>query len=135
MVVEVVEQASFSVVSALGDSRENGLRINTWIRDLLGRIDEKWGVLILGVLSEGKLRYSGLSRCIPGISQRMLTLSLRKLERDGLIERTVIPSNRPQVEYALTDVGLSLHRKLLVLMDWAVEHEDYIRHSRALYDS
>ena len=126
---------SFSIVDALAHSRENGLAINNWMRNLLARLDEKWGVAILAVLSEGNLRYSELSRCLPCVSQRMLTLSLRKLERDGLIERTVTPSHPPHVVYTLTEVGLSLHRRLLMLTDWAVEHEEYIRRSRARFDS
>ena len=131
----MVEDGTSFSVGARGHSRQKGMEINNWMRDLLARIDEKWGVAILAMLSEGRLRYSELSRCLPGVSQRMLTLNLRKLERDGLIERTVTSDSPPQVVYALTEVGLSLHRRLLMLVDWAVEHEDYIRRSRTRFDS
>jgi DNA-binding HxlR family transcriptional regulator len=97
---------------SLGHSRKDGPELNIWMRNLLARIDEKWGEAILAMLSDGSLRYSELSRCLPGVSQRMLTLSVRKLERDGLVDRTVTSSSPPRVVYALTEVGLSLHRRL-----------------------
>ncbi|WP_460441185.1 winged helix-turn-helix transcriptional regulator [Amycolatopsis stemonae] len=108
---------------------------NEWMRDVLARVDDKWGVVILSLLKDGPLRYSALSRLLPGVSQRMVTLSLRKLERDGLIDRTVTPATPPQVEYALTDVGSSLEIKLEELIGWALQHEDHIRRSRARYDA
>ncbi|MEU9336662.1 helix-turn-helix domain-containing protein [Streptomyces sp. NPDC048290] len=109
-------------------------QINTWMRDVLARVEDKWGVLILGILSSGPLRYAELGRQLPDTSQRMLTLSLRRLERDGLVVRTVFPSTPPQVEYALSPVGLSLHLQMAQLIGWALEHEDYIRTHRRSYD-
>ncbi|MFD2474775.1 winged helix-turn-helix transcriptional regulator [Amycolatopsis silviterrae] len=116
-------------------SREHAAELNSWVRGLLARVEDKWGVLILGVLAAGGLRYSELGRHLPGVSQRMLTLSLRRLERDGLVTRTVTPVNPPQVDYALTEVGLSLHRTMLVLLGWAKDHEEYIHRSRERFDA
>jgi DNA-binding HxlR family transcriptional regulator len=104
------------------------------MQEILARTAEKWCMLIVALLRDGALRYSELSRSIDGISQRMLTLSLRKLERDGLVIRTVIPISPPQVEYTLSEVGRSLLSQLELLMEWALSHEEYIRASRALYD-
>ncbi|MEV7287069.1 helix-turn-helix domain-containing protein [Streptomyces sp. NPDC093252] len=104
------------------------------MRDILARVNDKWGVLILGVLSDGPRRYAELTRLLPDTSDRMLTLSLRKLERDGLVVRTVTPSTPPRVDYALSAVGMSLHLQLAQLIGWVLEHQDYVRDSRSRYD-
>jgi len=104
------------------------------MQDIVARTSDKWCMLIVALLRDRPLRYSELGRSIDGISQRMLTLSLRKLERDGLIVRTVMPISPPQVEYSLSEVGRSLLAQQEVLVEWALSHEDYIRASRALYD-
>ena len=78
------------------------------IRDVLDRIGDKWSLLVIGTLQDGRLRFTALQRHIPGISQRMLTLTLRQLERDGLVVRTVHAEVPPRVEYALTEKGRAL---------------------------
>jgi DNA-binding HxlR family transcriptional regulator len=105
------------------------------IRDVLDRIGDAWSVLVLTTLEPGPERFNQLRRQVEGISQRMLTVTLRHLERDGLVSRTVIPSTPPQVEYALTAMGRSLCIPLKVLADWAGSHQPVIRGARRQYDS
>ncbi|MGB7193025.1 MAG: helix-turn-helix domain-containing protein [Collimonas pratensis] len=105
------------------------------IRDVLDRIGDAWSVLVLTTVEPGPLRFNQLRRQVEDISQRMLTVTLRHLERDGLVSRTVIPSTPPQVEYALTTMGRSLCLPLKVLADWAGSHQPVIRSARRLYDS
>ncbi|MFB7291843.1 winged helix-turn-helix transcriptional regulator [Actinacidiphila glaucinigra] len=103
------------------------------IRAVLDRICDKWTLLIVVTLDQGRLRLSDLHRRIPGISQRMLTLSLKNLERDGLVSRTAYAEVPPRVEYALTPMGQSLIPPALALAGWATEHIAEIEASRAAY--
>ncbi|MDY6808071.1 MAG: helix-turn-helix domain-containing protein [Actinomycetota bacterium] len=112
-------------------------------RQLLDRLSDKWVVLILCALGgdgpdgDGvavSLRYSELSRVIAGVSQKMLTQTLRSLERDGLITRTVTPTVPVTVDYALTDLGASLHQTTRQLRSWAQDHMDAVHDSRTRYD-
>ena len=103
------------------------------IRAVLDRICDKWTLLIVATLDEGRLRFSELHRHVPGISQRMLTLTLRNLERDGLVSRTAYAEVPPRVEYALTAMGKSLIPPALALAGWAIEHNAQILASRAAY--
>jgi DNA-binding HxlR family transcriptional regulator len=105
------------------------------IREVLDRIGDKWSVLVIVELANGTRRFRRLQRAIAGISQRMLTLTLRRLERDGLVTRTVFPIVPAQVEYALTPTGQSLTLVLRVLADWAAEHRDVVMTSRARWDT
>ena len=105
------------------------------IRDVLDRIGDKWSLLVIGTLQDGRLRFTALQRHIPGISQRMLTLTLRQLERDGLVVRTVHAEVPPRVEYELTAMGSTLVDSALALAKWAVEHHPTIEASRARYDA
>ena len=105
------------------------------LREVLDRVGDKWSVLILALLGNGPQRYSALRRAIDGISQRMLTLTLRGLQRDGLITRTVTPTTPPQVSYALTEVGQSLTETVGALIQWAERHRLYIAESRRCYDA
>ncbi|MGA0568334.1 winged helix-turn-helix transcriptional regulator [Rathayibacter sp. KR2-224] len=105
------------------------------IRDVLDRIGDKWSLLVIGTLQDGRLRFTALQRHIPGISQRMLTLTLRQLERDGLVVRTVHAEVPPRVEYELTAMGSTLVDSALTLAKWAVEHHPTIEASRAGYDA
>src|SRR5918992_2247409 len=91
------------------------------LRDVFDRVGDKWSVLVMALLTDGPRRYSDLRRAIDSISQRMLTLTLRGLERDGLVTRTVTPTTPPQVSYALTEVGQSLTETVGALIQWA-EH-------------
>jgi DNA-binding HxlR family transcriptional regulator len=104
------------------------------IRTVLDRIGDKWTLLIVVTLEAGSLRFTDLQRRIPGISQRMLTLTLRNLQRDGLVSRTAYAEVPPRVEYALTATGKSLIPPALSLANWAIEHIEEIEASRAEYD-
>lgn len=105
------------------------------LRDVLDRVGDKWSVLIMALLSDGPQRYSELRRAIDGISQRMLTLTLRGLQRDGLVIRTVTPTTPPRVDYSLSTVGETLAGQVSGLIQWAEEHREYIAASRRNYDA
>ena len=92
------------------------------IAETLDRIGDKWTVLVVGVLEPGPLRYNEIRRAVDGISQRMLTLTLKELERDGLVTRTMYPTIPPRVDYELTQLGRNLMTPLRSLYDWAVKH-------------
>ncbi len=104
------------------------------VRDVLDRIGDKWSVLAISLLGDGPLRFMELKREIGLVSQRMLTRTLRALERDGLLTRTVYPTVPPRVEYELTPLGRSLHATLSELAAWAFAHNDEIADARAVYD-
>ena len=104
------------------------------LRDILDRVGDKWSVLVVVLLGEGTHRFSDLRRSVDGISQRMLTHTLRQLERDGLISRTVYPSVPLRVEYALTALGRTLLTPLAALSCWAEEHRPEVLEARAAYD-
>ncbi|MFC7480576.1 winged helix-turn-helix transcriptional regulator [Luedemannella flava] len=104
------------------------------IRAILDRICNKWTLLIVATLDGGTLRFTELQQQIPGISQRMLTLTLRNLERDGLVSRTVFAEVPPRVEYALTPTGRSLIPPALTLANWAITNVPAIEASRAAYE-
>src|SRR5204863_1271191 len=92
------------------------------VREILDRVGDKWSVLVIALLGEEGRRFSELRRSIEGISQRMLTLTLRQLERDGLVSRTVYATVPPRVDYALTPLGESVLEPLTAFMYWAQEH-------------
>ncbi|WP_369204197.1 winged helix-turn-helix transcriptional regulator [Streptomyces sp. PU-14G] len=104
---------------------------SAFIREVLDRIGDKWTVLVVGTLSTGSLRYSDLQASIPGISQRMLTQTLKYLERDGLITRTAYAEVPPRVEYELTDLGRSLLDAVAAMAGWAAAHHREIADNRA----
>ena len=104
------------------------------VRGLLDRVGDTWSVLIVLNLGAGKRRFSELRRNVAGISQRMLTQTLRALERDGLVKRTVYPTNPPAVEYELTDLGGSLLAPISALTEWAVANQSAIETARAGFD-
>jgi DNA-binding HxlR family transcriptional regulator len=105
------------------------------VREVLDRVGDKWSVQVVGVLGRGTHRFRELQRAVDGISQRMLTRTLRGLERDGLVTRTVYPTVPPRVDYALTDLGHSLLGSVLGLERWANAHRGDIVAARARYDS
>ena len=102
--------------------------------DILNRIGDKWSVMVVGHLKTGTMRFSELRRAIDGVSQRMLTLTLRNLERDGLVTRTVYPQIPPRVEYQLTELGWTLTEPIGALWDWAAAHQDAVAQARTDYD-
>ncbi|MFD9501287.1 winged helix-turn-helix transcriptional regulator [Streptomyces sp. NPDC060035] len=101
---------------------------------LLGRLSDKWVSLIVSALRQGPMRYSDLGRRIAGVSQKMLTQSLRSLERDGLVTRTVTPSVPVRVDYELTELGHSLSELLSAVKTWAETHFDQVHEAREQYD-
>lgn len=105
------------------------------VAPVLNRVGDKWSMMIVMMLSRGPLRFSELKRAIDGISQRMLTLSLRGLERDGLVTRTVTPSIPPRVDYELTELGASLRHPVKALGDWAIAHIACIRAAQGRFDA
>jgi DNA-binding HxlR family transcriptional regulator len=104
------------------------------INEVLQRIGDKWSVLVVQILSGGPKRFSELKREILGISQRMLTLTLRGLERDGLLTRTVTPTIPPRVDYELTELGHSLRGPVCALAGWATENIAAIHEAQAKFD-
>ena len=105
------------------------------VAPVLNRVGDKWSMLIVMLLARGPKRFSELKRAIDGISQRMLTLSLRNLERDGLVSRHVTPSIPPRVDYELTELGVSLREPVQRLGAWAMAHIDCIRAAQQRYDA
>ena len=102
---------------------------------ILSRIGDKWSVLIISRLGQGPRRFNEIKRIIGGISQRMLTLTLRNLERDGLVSRTVTPTVPPRVDYALTELGRDLLGPVEALGQWAIAHTSCIEAARARFDA
>ncbi len=109
-------------------------RLNALVMDLIGAVADKWTMTVLEVLIEaGVLRFTRLAEAVPGISQKMLTQTLRQMERDGLLTRTVHPVVPPHVEYQLTDLGMSLGEAFCSVWTWAEEHLERIEAARAAF--
>ncbi|MEV0428414.1 helix-turn-helix domain-containing protein [Micromonospora sp. NPDC050495] len=104
------------------------------VREALDRVGGKWSISILIAASQGPIRFTELERQVEGISRRMLTLTLRNLERDGLLRRHVYPTVPPKVEYTATPVALELYESLVALTAWAERHRESIGAARAAYD-
>lgn len=101
--------------------------------EVLNRVGDKWSVLVVVLLRDGPQRFSELRRAIEGVSQRMLTLTLRGLERDGLVKRTVEPTIPPRVDYELTELGRTLLEPVSALERWALEHRVAVQEARRRY--
>ncbi|MEK9282489.1 helix-turn-helix transcriptional regulator [Bradyrhizobium sp. ISRA442] len=104
------------------------------VASVLSRVGDKWSVFVIMMLSDGPRRFNELKRMINGISQRMLTLTLRGLERDGLVTRTIFPTIPPRVDYELTDLGRGLSQPVEALGKWAMEHLAQIEAARTRFD-
>ncbi len=104
------------------------------VRDVLDRVGDKWSVLIVAALAEGPQRFSALAREIPDVSRRMLTETLRDLERDGMLIRTVYPTKPPSVTYELTPLGQELLAAMAPLIAWAGKRHDTVKRARQAYD-
>jgi DNA-binding HxlR family transcriptional regulator len=104
------------------------------IRSVLDRVGDKWSVLIVALLGEGKKRFSELGRTLEDVSKRMLTLTLKRLERDGLIARTAYPTVPPRVEYELTKLGRTFLVPVRQLTGWALRNRERIERTRQSYD-
>lgn len=107
----------------------------TAVNDILARVGDKWSVRVVMALTEESRRFNELRREIPGISQRMLTRTLRGLERDGLVSRAVTPTVPPRVDYALTALGKSLCSPVAQLGNWAIANIGKVEAARAVFDS
>ena len=112
----------------------NPYRADCPTRRILDRIGDRWTVLIVGVLGDGDARFSELRRRVEGVSQKMLTQTLRGLERDGLVRRTVYPEVPVRVEYALTEAGRTLREPLRALQEWSIAHLADVSESQDAYD-
>ncbi|MBX4955739.1 winged helix-turn-helix transcriptional regulator [Rhizobium lentis] len=108
---------------------------NCPVRDMMQQIGGKWSTLLLEVLADRPYRFGELRRMLPDISQRMLTQTLRDLQRDGYIGREVFPTKPPSVEYSMTDLGRSLYQPLSQLLNWAEANHDAVRAARSRFDS
>lgn len=104
------------------------------VRDVIDHLGDKWSTLLIMVLAQGPQRFNAIKRAVPDISQRMLTQTLRDLQRDGLITRQVFPTQPPSVEYRLSAMGTSLLEPLSVLVAWAEANHPAIREARQAYD-
>ncbi|WP_331282713.1 helix-turn-helix domain-containing protein [Herbidospora cretacea] len=104
------------------------------MRQILDRIADKWSLLVIALLDNKTMRFTELKREIDGISQRMLARTLRHLERDGLVKRTVFPVVPPRVDYELTPLGESLHETIQALVTWTEAHQTQIAAARENYD-
>jgi DNA-binding HxlR family transcriptional regulator len=111
-------------------------RLDALVNDVIGQVADKWTMLILEALADhGELRFTQVGREVPGISQKMLTQTLRQMERDGLVERTVHPVIPPRVDYRLTDLGLSLGEAFCGVWTWAERNLERIEAARAGFDA
>ena len=105
------------------------------VSEALARIGDKWTVLVVELLASGPMRFNEIRRTIGNISQRMLTLTLRDLERDGLVTRTVYPTIPPAVEYQLTKLGRTLREPLIAVADWVRKHQPAMMEARKAFDA
>jgi DNA-binding HxlR family transcriptional regulator len=105
------------------------------VASILARVGDKWSVFVIMMLIDGPMRFNELKRTINGISQRMLTLTLRGLERDGLVTRTVFPTIPPRVDYELTELGHGLAKPVKALGQWVFEHQPEIQGAREKFDA
>jgi DNA-binding HxlR family transcriptional regulator len=105
------------------------------INEVLTRVGDKWSLQVISQLGEGTMRFTELKRSVEGISQRMLTLTLRQLERDGLVHRTVYPTVPPKVEYTLTELGRTIQIPVTALANWALTYRLDIQAAREEFDT
>ncbi|TXS42133.1 transcriptional regulator [Streptomyces sp. uw30] len=131
--------------ASTGEARANVLRLSgpcarwdeqdaDFIREILDLVGDKWSMLVIGALAAGEARYSDLDTTIPAISRRMLTLTLKRLQRDGLVDRTAHAEVPPRVEYSLTGLGASLLSAIEHLAAWSSEHHTEVRRHQEAYD-
>jgi DNA-binding HxlR family transcriptional regulator len=123
------------VTTASVDGRWDVMAAGCPTREVVGRIGEKWSLLVLYALGGATLRFTALRTRVEGVSQKMLTQTLRGLERDGVVSRRVYPTIPPKVEYSLTPLGLGLTGVITGIRTWAYEHMDDISAARERYDS
>lgn len=122
-------------MTTIPDARVCGSEEGWIVRDIFNRVGDRWTLLVMRMLEPGRQRFTALRKAVPGISQRMLTLTLRQLERDGLVARTVHAEVPPRVEYELTPLGYTMLPHIIALASWALEHEAEIRAHRDAFDA
>lgn len=125
------DSTDIGMAAAVGPCASIPAEHMAFIRQVLDRVGDKWSMLIIAVLKSGPMRYTDLQRQVPGISQRMLTHTLRQLTEDGLISRTAYAEVPPRVEYALAPLGDGLNAIVRQLIGWAADHHDEIRTNRS----
>jgi DNA-binding HxlR family transcriptional regulator len=108
-------------------------RVEQLVHEMLVTVADKWTLLVMYVLEDGELRFSRIQERVPGISQKMLTKTLRQLEREGLVARRVYAEVPPRVDYRLTDLGDSLAHAMCGLWEWAAEHMDAVKSARQAF--
>jgi DNA-binding HxlR family transcriptional regulator len=123
------------IIEECGDPFQWDTREDCDVRQILDRIADKWSLLVIALLDERTLRFTELKRTIDGVSQRMLAVTLRQLERDGLVKRTVHPVVPPRVDYELTPLGRSLHETIQALVNWTEAHQGEVAAARTAYDA
>lgn len=141
-ITAVMQEGTFPSVSspgvtALADNAEDHADHSACraVNDVLSRVGDKWSMRVVMNLDRGPMRFNELRRAIDSISQRMLTRTLRGLERDGLVSRTVTPSVPPRVDYALTSLGESLRAPVMALGEWAIMHRATVEAARTAFDA
>lgn len=118
-----------------GDAHQWDTREDCDVRQILDRVADKWSLLTIALLERRSLRFTELRRAIDGVSQRMLTQTLRHLERDGIVKRTVWATVPPRVDYELTPLGATLYGTIKLLVDWTEQHQNEIAEARNRYDA
>lgn len=126
-----VEKTSLPTIHELGETGQASCLSTIQILD---RVGDKWAIMVIGALAHGPMRFNAMKRAIIGVSHRMLTLTLRNLERDGLVIRRVYPTIPPKVEYKLSELGHSLIDPLWLLLDWVKTHQSEIEAAREMFD-
>jgi DNA-binding HxlR family transcriptional regulator len=117
------------------DAHQWDTREDCEVRQILDRVADKWSLLVIALLEQRTMRFTELRREIDGVSQRMLTVTLRQLERDGLVHRTVHAVVPPRVDYELTPLGATLHETIRALVTWTEAHQNEIAAARVAYDA
>lgn len=124
-----------TIKTASPDGRFDILAAACPTREVINRIGDRWSLLVMCALGSGTLRFQQLRRAVDGVSQKMLTQTLRALERDGLVQRDVFASVPPRVDYSLTPLGASLSDSIAAIRDWAYAHMDTIEAARSEFDA
>jgi DNA-binding HxlR family transcriptional regulator len=109
-------------------------RAQSLVRDVLEMVGDRWSLQVVQALKDGPVRFTRLMEAVPGVSHRMLTVTLRSLQRDGLVARTAYPESPPRVEYELTPLGVTLRAPVSAFVSWAEEHRTEVESSRERYD-
>jgi DNA-binding HxlR family transcriptional regulator len=124
-----------SAAAEAGPAEPDGEPSACRAREVLQRVGDKWSMYVIDLLGQGTMRFSELNRAVDGITARMLTVTLRGLERDGIVTRTIHPVIPPRVDYALTPMGLTLLDAIGALVSWADSHLPEISAAQAVYDA